>query len=56
MSQNLYNYDEEELQPTLECPTCYGEAECLGGLGRLIWFRCRFCGMEFFIDAEQEEG
>ena len=31
----------------VECPVCGSEAFLLGYLGRLQWFRCRYCGMEF---------
>ena len=39
-----------------QCPSC-GCDECciLGRLGRLIWFRCRACGIEFSTDVRTEE-
>jgi tRNA(Ile2) C34 agmatinyltransferase TiaS len=29
------------------CKVCGGVLEILGKLGRLTWYRCRNCGMEF---------
>lgn len=29
------------------CPACPGQGFLLGRLGRLNWFRCRGCGIEF---------
>ncbi len=29
------------------CPLCPGQGSLLGRLGRLRWFRCRDCGMDF---------
>lgn len=29
------------------CPVCSGDGVPLGTLGRLRWFRCRDCGMNF---------
>ena len=29
------------------CPVCPGQGSLLGRLGRLRWFRCRDCGMDF---------
>jgi len=38
----------------MRCPACKSEvsaAECeLGSLGRLKWFRCRYCGMDFSME------
>jgi tRNA(Ile2) C34 agmatinyltransferase TiaS len=31
----------------LRCPICPGHGVPLGTLGRLRWFRCRDCGMDF---------
>lgn len=33
-------------EPT-PCPICAGEGIALGQLGKLLWFRCRACGMDF---------
>jgi len=33
-----------------ECPVCNGESVCLGELGVMVWYRCRNCGHEFYID------
>ena len=29
------------------CPVCGGLAALMGGLGKLLWFRCVQCGIEF---------
>ncbi|QIL78967.1 hypothetical protein G7047_02795 [Diaphorobacter sp. HDW4A] len=29
------------------CPLCQGPGIALGSLGRLHWYRCRHCGMDF---------
>lgn len=29
------------------CPVCPGSGLLLGSLGRLRWFRCRDCGIDF---------
>ncbi len=36
------------------CPTCGGDGGFLGRLGRMAWFRCRNCGMEFGTTVEDE--
>lgn len=33
------------IQP--DCPACLGPGLSLGGFGRLHWFRCRDCGIDF---------
>jgi hypothetical protein len=41
-------YDPSDDYPTVvECPCCGGPGVELGTLGRLEWFRCRDCGMDF---------
>lgn len=35
------------------CPMCTGSAFTLGVFGKLRWWKCRHCGMEF---AERIEG
>ena len=33
----------------MECPTCDSEQfTALGKLGKYYWFRCRYCGWEFY--------
>ena len=34
------------------CNHCYGDLVFLGCLGKMYWYRCRDCGMEFSSDAE----
>ena len=37
------------------CPKCKGDqGTLLGRLGNLLWFRCRFCGWEFYIEFTPE--
>lgn len=38
---------ESQDDVTLTCPVCGGAAFALGKLGKLTWFRCRDCGMDF---------
>ena len=47
--------DEDEFEEPLEafCPVCDGMGVLMGGLGNLQWFRCRQCGMEFNLPAEE---
>jgi len=37
------------------CPVCEGECVYMGGLGLLIWFRCRYCGLEFSVNSSLVE-
>ena len=32
-----------------DCPICTGQGIYLGTLGRLQWYRCRNCGIEFNV-------
>ncbi len=38
------------------CPGCNheydGDAPFMGTLGRLDWFRCRYCGMDFSVERK----
>lgn len=36
----------------MNCSICGGFLELLGKLGKLYWFRCRNCGMEFSKDEK----
>ena len=46
-------YTDEELEIiNAECPICDGEAELMGQLGNLRWYRCMDCGMEFSREAD----
>lgn len=47
--------DEEESMPEADCPVCGGPGVPLGGLGNLMWYRCRNCGMDFNQKAASEE-
>ena len=40
------NYHDDGM-PGETCPECNGPGVFMGSLGRLDWFRCRNCGMEF---------
>lgn len=35
------------------CPACPGFGQFLGSLGRLNWFRCRDCGIDFHRTRRQ---
>lgn len=39
----------------LLCKLCHGPCAFLGTLGRLDWFRCINCGMDFHLDHQVEE-
>lgn len=45
--EELRNEDSLEF---VFCPACEGPGMELGSLGRLKWFRCRDCGIEFNRD------
>lgn len=41
---------------TTTCPICAAEngADCeLGHLGDLLWIRCRYCGIDYNLKAEE---
>lgn len=38
-----------EVQEQPECPFCGSLALVLGPLGRVVWYRCRDCGIEFVV-------
>lgn len=46
----------EECDAPPACPICEGPGTLLGRLGRLVWWRCRDCGMEFSTRRPREEG
>lgn len=37
----------------MECSMCGGPLDELGGLGSLMWYRCRNCGMECNKSAKE---
>lgn len=37
------------------CSLCGGTLILLGQLGRLAWYRCRACGMEFSRELKREK-
>jgi len=39
----------------VSCPACEGPGLLLGALGKLLWFRCRHCGVEFSVKEEKHE-
>jgi len=36
-----------DVEMAVVCPVCQGEVYLLGVLGRLVWYRCQDCGIEF---------
>ena len=43
--------------PAPTCPACHSCTPILlGQLGRLLWYRCRYCGIDIgpIIDTEKE--
>ena len=34
------------------CPLCDGELVCMGRLGKLVHFRCRRCGVDASVNAD----
>ena len=42
--------DDDDPYPWPDCPVCDGVGGYIGWLGKLAWFRCIFCGIEFSID------
>ncbi len=47
----MYEDDDVDENPYPDCPVCGGYAGLMGWLGKLKWFRCLFCGMEFSIEG-----
>lgn len=39
--------------PNGYCPMCNGDGVPLGPLGCLFWFKCRQCGLPFFVDLKK---
>ena len=44
-----YN-DVDDYVPPPGCPVCDGPGIEMGGLGNVVWYRCRNCGIEFKVD------
>lgn len=36
-----------------DCPICQGQSVFMGTLGKLDWYRCQDCGMEFNIERDR---
>ena len=47
---DMYSDDEEDC--LVSCPVCGGDGQLMGSLGRLNWYRCVNCGMEFNQERE----
>lgn len=43
-----------EAEEVEACKVCGGEAQPMGKLGRVMWFRCRQCGAEQHQDPEEQ--
>lgn len=39
----------------MNCPVCGGPLSMLSCLGRLLWFRCKACGLDVSQELEEEE-
>lgn len=37
------------------CPYCKGTACVLGNLGRIIYYRCQDCGIQFSVQPKKEK-
>ena len=37
-----------------QCPYCEADAPLLGGLGSVLWYRCRDCGLTFCSSAKAD--
>jgi len=48
---SVETFADEDFIPNAECPCCMSEAEPLGALGRLTWYRCQGCGATFYEAA-----
>lgn len=46
--------DEDEVVE-YHCPACGGVGNRLGHLGKLLWLRCRDCGIDFHAPEEETE-
>lgn len=38
----------------MACPACGGIGVKLGALGRLIWYRCRQCGIDYSKESKRK--
>ncbi len=63
MSDIYPDYDEYDdygcdvaIDELVDCLVCGGDAAELGSLGRLTWFRCVCCGMQFSREDDNEGG
>lgn len=36
----------------MPCPLCTGPGVPLGRMGRLAWYRCRDCGIDFYEEVQ----
>lgn len=39
-----------------QCPICESESYELGQLGRVMWFRCPACGMDWYHELAPDDG
>jgi len=44
---NSSDEDSEVSNPSAQCPACGGTGVPLGQMGKLTWYRCEGCGMDF---------
>lgn len=46
---------EEPYEYGIYCTTCEGQALPLGKLGKLNYYKCRDCGMDFAYEIKEKE-
>lgn len=47
--------DADDRDAIVPCPMCYGDALLMGCLGRLVWYRCEACGVDFNHTTTDED-
>ena len=48
--EDVLDFDVLDFE-TPDCPACGGPGVELGALGKLKWYRCRNCGIEFNVEV-----
>lgn len=47
LDSGLFVEHDQEHMDAEPCPICSGDSYSMGTLGRLTWYKCESCGMEF---------